>query len=77
MPLCYSNFLDYSEGYENGETDCGVAYDDTLYYGPSTEAVFTDPNTGQVFYGKDFLNVYPCFCLVKFMYIFGFYQSEV
>lgn len=44
---------DYSEGYENGETDCGVPpYDDTVYYSTPAEAVFTDPNTGQVYYGE-------------------------
>ena len=61
-------FADYSEGYEIGETDGSgsggggappgvpppVYADDTVYYGPpATEAaVFTDPHTGQVYYGK-------------------------
>lgn len=56
--LFFLFFTDYSEGYENGETDGGVHYDDTVYYGaPPDAAVFTDPHTGQVFYGK-FSNYY-------------------
>lgn len=44
--------LDYSEGYETENGLPPQSYDDTLYYGPPAEAVFTDPNTGQVYYGK-------------------------
>ncbi len=56
VPLIIS---DYSEGYENGETDSGVPpYDDTVYYGPPAEAVFTDPNTGQVYYGETIRNLH-------------------
>ncbi|CAL8093806.1 unnamed protein product [Orchesella dallaii] len=57
--------MNNSEGYENGETDYVIPYDDTIYYAhPPPEAVFTDPATGQVYYGHcsstgEYYDAYP------------------